>query len=121
MDEGYFMYYEEVDFCRRARRADWPCWYVPSARVVHLVGRSSGVTDPGMARRRRRATWFSSRRRYFLNHHGRLATVLADLAWSLGYASFRLRRFVVPKPVFDPHWLLWDFVRFNFLFLPVRR
>ena len=40
------MYFEEVDFCHRARRAGWPCWYVPAARVVHLVGQSSGVTDP---------------------------------------------------------------------------
>src|SRR2546426_422348 len=45
MDENYFMYYEEVDFCRRAHRAGWPCWYVPASRIVHLVGQSSGVTD----------------------------------------------------------------------------
>ena len=51
LDEGYFMYFEEVDFCRRARRAGWACWYVPSARVVHLVGQSSGVTDPRLAGR----------------------------------------------------------------------
>ena len=31
MDEGFFMYFEEVDFCHRARRAGWPCWYVPGA------------------------------------------------------------------------------------------
>ena len=44
LDEGYFMYFEEVDFCLKAARAGWPCWYVPSSRVVHLVGQSSGVT-----------------------------------------------------------------------------
>ena len=32
LDEGYFMYFEEVDFCLRARRAGWPCWYVPASR-----------------------------------------------------------------------------------------
>ena len=59
MDEGYFMYFEEVDFCHRARRAGWPCWYVPAARVVHLVGQSSGVTDPRRAARKRRpGYWF---------------------------------------------------------------
>ena len=42
LDDRYFMYFEEVDFALRARRAGWPCWYVPSSRVVHLVGRSSG-------------------------------------------------------------------------------
>jgi GT2 family glycosyltransferase len=115
MDEGYFMYFEEVDFCRRARRAGWPCWYVPTARVVHLVGQSSGVTDPRAARRRRPSYWFHARRRYFLNNHGRAATALADLAWSLGYATFRLRRLIQRKPDTDPEWLLWDFIRFNFL------
>jgi GT2 family glycosyltransferase len=114
MDEGYFMYFEEVDFCQRASRAGWPCWYVPSARVVHLVGQSSGVTDPRTARRRRPGYWFRARRRYFLGNHGRVATLLADLAWSLGHASYRLRRLVQHKPDTDPQWLLWDFIRFNF-------
>jgi GT2 family glycosyltransferase len=115
MDEGYFMYYEEVDFCRRARRASWPCWYVPMARVVHLGGRSSGVDDRRAARGRRPSYWFHARRRYFLNHHGRFSMALADLAWSLGYATYRLRRPVQRKPDTDPERLLWDFIRFNFL------
>ena len=115
MDEGYFMYFEEVDFCYRARCAGWPCWYVPAAHVVHLVGQSSGVTNPSAAQRRRPSYWFRARRRYFLNNHGRVATVLADLAWSLGHASYRLRRLVQRKPDTDPKWLLWDFIRFNFL------
>lgn len=115
MDERYFMYFEEVDFCHRARRAGWPCWYVPAARVVHLVGQSSGVTSPGAAQRRRPSYWFHARRRYFLRNHGRIATILADLAWSLGYASYRLRRVVQRKPDTDPRGLLWDFIRFNFL------
>jgi N-acetylglucosaminyl-diphospho-decaprenol L-rhamnosyltransferase len=115
MDEGYFMYFEEVDFCHRALRAGWPCWYLPTAHVVHLVGRSSGVTDPRAARKRRPGYWFLARRRYFLRNHGLVATVLADLAWSLGYASFRLRRLVHPKPGTDPQWMFWDFIRYNFL------
>ena len=41
LDEHYFMYFEEVDFCLRARKAGWTCWYVPEARVVHLVGQGA--------------------------------------------------------------------------------
>jgi len=117
MDEGYFMYFEEVDFCHRARRAGWPCWYVPSARVVHLVGQSSGVTDPRAAaeRKRRPGYWFLARRRYFLTNHGRVKSVLADLAWSVAHASYRARRLLQRKPDTDPRLLLWDFIRFNFL------
>jgi GT2 family glycosyltransferase len=33
--EDYFLYYEDVDLCRRARAADWTVWYEPSLRAVH--------------------------------------------------------------------------------------
>lgn len=114
LDEGYFLYYEEVDFCHRARRAGWPCWYVPAARVVHLIGQSSGMPDPRAMRRRMPDYWFQARRRYFVGNHGRLATVLADIAWSLGHASYRVRRLIQRKPDTDPRGLLWDFIRYNF-------
>jgi N-acetylglucosaminyl-diphospho-decaprenol L-rhamnosyltransferase len=115
LDDGYFMYFEEVDFCHRARRAGWPCWYVPAARVVHLVGQSTGTTDPRVTRRRIPGYWFLARRRYFLSNHGRIATVLADLAWSFGHATYRLRRLVQRKLDTNPHGMLWDFIRYNFL------
>lgn len=115
LDEGYFMYFEEVDFCRRARQAGWPCWYVPSARVVHLVGQSSGVTNTKGQRRRRPSYWFVARRRYFRTHLGRGRTLLADLAWSVGYATYRVRCVLQRKPAGDPPHLLGDFLRHNLL------
>ena len=45
LDEGYFLYFEEVDLALNARRAGWPCWYVPTARVMHVMGKSTGLTD----------------------------------------------------------------------------
>ena len=115
MDDGYFLYYEEVDFCLRALKAGWPCWYVPESRVVHLVGQSTGVTDLAATRRRMPGYWFLARRRYFLKNHGRAKTLLADLAWAVAYASYRARRALQGKPDRDPEGLLWDFVRHNFL------
>ncbi len=41
MDEGYFMYAEEVDWCWRIQRAGWPLYCVPSALVVHHGGAST--------------------------------------------------------------------------------
>jgi hypothetical protein len=41
LDEGYFMYAEEVDWCWRIQRAGWPFYCVPSARVVHHSGGST--------------------------------------------------------------------------------
>jgi GT2 family glycosyltransferase len=89
LDDAYFLYFEEVDFCARARAAGFPRWYVPAARVMHLEGAATGVT---VRRRRRPAYWFDSRRRYFVKHHGVLGLVAADLMWSLGRATLVARR-----------------------------
>lgn len=115
LDDKYFMYFEEVDFCLRARRAGWICWYVPQSRVVHLVGQSSGVTDAKQSRKRRPAYWFESRRRYFRKNLGYFRTLLADLAWSSGFAAYRLRRLIWRKPDADPQYFLRDFVRYNLI------
>ena len=111
LDEGYFMYYEEVDFCHRARRAGWPCWYVPESRVVHLVGQSSGVTDTKSPAKRRPAYWFESRRRYFLRNHNPVYALLADIAWAVGFVLWRLRRSLERRPDTDPPHMLGDFLR----------
>ncbi|MFN3648434.1 MAG: glycosyltransferase family 2 protein [Armatimonadota bacterium] len=41
LDEGYFMYFEDVDWSMRARQAGWSVRYVPEPVVIHEVGRSS--------------------------------------------------------------------------------
>jgi N-acetylglucosaminyl-diphospho-decaprenol L-rhamnosyltransferase len=115
LDEEYFLYYEEVDFCLRARRAGWPCWYVPESRVVHLVGQSSGVTNLREPPRRRPRYWFESRRRYFVKNHGRAYAFLADVAYALSFGAWRVRRALQGKPDTDPPRMWSDFVQFSFL------
>jgi GT2 family glycosyltransferase len=41
LDEGYFMHCEDLDWCMRFRQAGWRILFVPSARVVHLLGACS--------------------------------------------------------------------------------
>jgi N-acetylglucosaminyl-diphospho-decaprenol L-rhamnosyltransferase len=41
LDEGFFLYWEDADFCRRARDRGWRCVYAPVDGAVHQVGRSS--------------------------------------------------------------------------------
>ncbi len=41
LDEGYWLYVEEVDWCRRARLAGWAIWQVPAAQVIHVGGASA--------------------------------------------------------------------------------
>src|SRR5262249_30735157 len=69
MDEGYFLYFEETDFCLRVQRAGWSIWHVPASRVVHLEGQSTGVTGADLAKKRRPQYWFDSRARYFRKNY----------------------------------------------------
>ncbi|HEY1685659.1 MAG TPA: glycosyltransferase family 2 protein [Tepidisphaeraceae bacterium] len=112
LDDRYFMYFEELDFCFRAAKAGWPCWYVPQSRVVHLYGQSSGVTKE--PRKRKPTYWFAARRRFFLKNYGRVATLVADLAWTVGFAIYRVGAFLRGRKPYDPVWMWWDFVRYNF-------
>jgi N-acetylglucosaminyl-diphospho-decaprenol L-rhamnosyltransferase len=108
MDEQYFMYFEEVDFCLAATRKGWLCWYVPASRVVHLVGAVSQLSDNRKHRSRRPAYWFESRRRYFVKNHGRVYATLADIAYLVAHTCWRLRRLVQRKEDTDPPKLLRD-------------
>ncbi|WP_404784561.1 glycosyltransferase family 2 protein [Altericista sp. CCNU0014] len=110
-DEDYFLYFEEVDFCHRAQQAGWECWYVPESRVVHLVGQSTGVTDTRRSPQRMPQYWFESRQRYFLKFHGARYTAIADLLWMVGFALWRVRRWLFRKPDSDPPYFLRDFFR----------
>ncbi len=89
MDEGFFLYFEEVDFCLRARRAGWRCWFVPAGRVRHYEGAATGIRT---ARRRRPVYWYASRRRFFVKAYGMAGLLAADLMWSLGRLSLVIRR-----------------------------
>jgi GT2 family glycosyltransferase len=41
LDEGFFMYSEELDWCRRIKASGWHIMYVPQAKVIHHEGKSS--------------------------------------------------------------------------------
>lgn len=95
MDEAYFLYFEETDFCHKLQHHGWTNWYVPASRVIHATGQSTGVTAAGQELRRLPPYWFESRRRYFLKNHGPLYAALSDVACvvghSLGRAQLTLR------------------------------
>ncbi len=123
LDEGYFLYFEETDFCWFAERAGWRCEYVPHSRVVHLVGRSTGVTEHRDARGPLPKYWFESRERYFRKTQGRTAPVLASLALGLGAGSRKLRRKVLRQTDNQPPRLVRSLLRDALLprFEPPRR
>jgi len=111
MDENYFLYYEETDFCLQAKRAGWDCWYVPQSRVFHVAGASTGMVDRPPEPRRLPHYWFESRRRFFVKNKSRLYAMATDVVWMVCYAAWRLRRLVQRKDGYEPPHLFADFVR----------
>jgi len=89
MDEGYFLYFEEADFCRRARAAGFEIWSLPHARIVHREGASTNI---GATKERRKAYWYESRRRYFVKAYGVTGLIVADAFWAVGRLSLAARR-----------------------------
>lgn len=65
LDEGYFMYAEEVDWCYSMKKRDWQVWYQPGARIIHHGGGSSRHRRP-----QREADLYCSRVRFFRKHYG---------------------------------------------------
>jgi len=119
-DEGYFLYYEETDFCLDATRRGWECWYVPDAVVLHIAGQSTGITGKQINLRRLPPYWFHSRQRYFVKNHGRFYGILADFSWIAAHLLARFKQALrnVPDPA--PPKIFLDFIR-HASFLPRRR
>jgi len=78
LDETFFLYFEETEFCHRAKRAGFEVWYVPASRVVHIAGQSTKVTERNVGPRRLPPYWFDSRRLYFTLAHGAAYAAAAD-------------------------------------------
>ncbi len=91
LDEEFFMYFEDIDFCRRAKDSGWAIINNPDARVLHLGGGSSNVTTSINLRRRVPKYYYESRSRYYYKYYGRLGLLTANLFWNLGYLIASIR------------------------------
>ena len=84
LDEGYYMYSEELDWCRRIKDAGWRVVYFPRAQVVHHGGQSSEQAVTA-----RHINFQRAKLRYFRKYHGRMSAsvlrlfLLANYAWQL--------------------------------------
>jgi N-acetylglucosaminyl-diphospho-decaprenol L-rhamnosyltransferase len=81
LDEGYFMYSEEIDWCRRFKAAGWTVLITPAAHIVHHGGQSTRQAAPAMFIELHR-----SRARYFARHDRR---VLRPSGWLAHAAALR--------------------------------
>jgi hypothetical protein len=75
-DEDFFIYFEDIDLCRRIRAAGWRLVFEPGARVLH----QGGATTSSRARSSR-LEYRQSQLRYYAKHASRFSNGL--LRWSL--------------------------------------
>jgi hypothetical protein len=94
LDEGYFLYFEETDFCLRAKQAGFATWYVPKSRVMHIAGQSTKLTERNALPKRLPAYWFESRRRYFIKAHGVYYAMIADGCALVAHGFGTIKRFL---------------------------
>ena len=78
-DPRYFLYYEEVDHCKRVKQAGWKVVYYPDTTVVHIGGESAKtVVELNSVSRQIPKIQIESELLYFRKHHG-----LLGLAWHM--------------------------------------
>lgn len=83
LDERFFMYSEDVDWCKRIREAGWRVVYYPEAEAIHYGG-SSSITE----RARLNVEMVKAHLQYWRKHHGPAA---AALVWAVQFAGCALR------------------------------
>ncbi|HUV03880.1 MAG TPA: glycosyltransferase family 2 protein [Armatimonadota bacterium] len=91
LDESFFMYVEEADWCYRMWENGWKVYYFPDARVIHLGGESARRYGGDIL-----LHLYVSRNKFIRKHRGRTAAVAHRMIVGLGAVSrlcfFGIRR-----------------------------
>lgn len=95
LDPMFFVYSDEVDFCRRLRDAGWTTLYVPTAEAVHHEQLSTGTVPE-----RRIVELSRNRDRYMLKHHGPGSA--RAVRWLTAWTYAIRAAVAVPLPGHDP-------------------
>ena len=91
LDERFFMYFEDVDWCRRTKRAGWKIYYLGEAQIVH--GWACSSAKQGIVRSHE--LLHRSRYLYFRKHHGLIQAAaigiisrLVQIAFAFKYRNY---------------------------------
>ena len=83
LDEAFFIYAEEADWCRRIRDAGWRCVFTPTARILHLDGGGKSTKSTLQMRTRMYVQLYKSKMIYLRKHHGRTGAIVGWVILSL--------------------------------------
>ena len=97
MDEQFFLYGEDLDFCYRAAQKGWEIYYFPEAQAVHHKGRSA-ERDPGPSLFHYYNSMEIFYRKHFLQEAGRVRAGLVIASIRLLYALKRWKARLSGRP-----------------------
>ncbi|WP_300668232.1 glycosyltransferase family 2 protein [Desulfoluna sp.] len=100
LDDGYFLYFEEIDYCLAAQRAYWDVVFYPEATVVHLGGQSTLKTPGHISTSGRQSLGIriASECRYYKKCYGPLRLLAAMGVEVLWNGFIRLKHTLAPRP-----------------------
>lgn len=98
-DEGYFLYFEELDLFYRFKMAGYRAASCENSVVFHASGSSTGVNryDAGLIQPRRPKYWYESRCRFYLKHFGRAYLVVLNSVHVLATIAGRTKDFLLRR------------------------
>ena len=96
LDETFFMYKEEVDWCYRAKKKGWKIVFTPEAKIIHYHGMSSiSIKESKKISNNISEYYFFSQYYYFQKHYGKIYALAirgVDLLYGLFFYAWNIPR-----------------------------
>ncbi|MDO7908858.1 glycosyltransferase family 2 protein [Paenibacillus sp. JX-17] len=104
LDETFFMYGEDIDWCYRMKQAGWGIYYYPQTCIVHLKGGSARLRPKKVIYEFHRAMWVFYRKHYSKQYNLFTSTaVYLGIGVKLGAAMIKRQVMLArPKPKLEP-------------------
>lgn len=87
LDENYFMYLEDIDFCVRANQAGYKVYYCPHSKITHIGGASSNNKEHTNF-----DAWVRSRMYYFMKHGSLFDNLILQPLFMVDELIMRIKR-----------------------------
>lgn len=89
LDESFFLYFEDFDYCQRAKKAGFKIYYLPKATIFHHFGESSKQNYILAT-----SLYFNSMKRLYQKHFSKEHTSLFNFLAYLGFELFKIKEIV---------------------------
>lgn len=97
LDDEFFMYFEDTEFCFRARKFGWEIFNNPESHIIHIQGASSKIEERTKYKKRLPRYYYEARTRYFYKLYGWMGLISANLFWWLGRIVSLIRQLLGRK------------------------